>query len=166
MYEYNTPKKLCASYKSYQYNIKKRRLIKIKCNDSESFEYSILRFEYSILFYLYYYKIKTKYNWSTEIDKHCEPQLLIHFNNNNDIYQFERDNPLIDLLIINVNNKPLFLTRNNANIKISIVKLNNYRYSLYKPNLECFNDNINEINKINSDKRKYILTDEMKKNLH
>ena len=74
--------------------------------------------------------------------------MLIHFNDANDINQFEKDNPLIDLLIIdNNNNKPLFLTRNNTIIKITIVKLNDYRYSLWKPTLECFNNNINEINK-------------------
>ena len=79
--------------------------------------------------------------------------MFIHFNDANNINQFEKDNRLIDLLIIgnnndnNNNNKPLFLTRNNTIIKITIVKLNDYRYSLWKPTLECFNNNINEINK-------------------
>ena len=85
--------------------------------------------------------------------------MLIHFNDGNDINQFEKDNPLIDLLIIENNNKPLFLTRNNANIKVTIVKLNDHRYSLCKPELDCFQDNINEkneINKINTNNRKKI----------
>ena len=40
----------------------KKRLIKIKYNDSDSFKYSIL-------LYLYYYNIKTNYNRPSEIDK-------------------------------------------------------------------------------------------------
>ena len=40
----------------------KKRLINIKCNDSDSFKYSIL-------LYLYYYNIKIKYNRPSEIDK-------------------------------------------------------------------------------------------------
>ena len=59
--------------------------------------------------------------------------MLIHVNDGNDINQFEKDNPLIDLLIIDNNNKPLFLTRNNANMKVTIVKLNDHSYSLCKP---------------------------------
>ena len=117
-------------------------LINIKCDNRDSFKYSIL-------LYLYYYNIKINYNRPTEINKHItDSYMLIHFNDANDINQFEKDNPLIDLLIIdNNNNKPLFLTRNNTIIKITIVKLNDYRYSLWKPTLECFNNNINEINK-------------------
>ena len=117
-------------------------LINIKC-------YNRVSFRFSILLYLYYYKIKINYNRPTEINKHItDSYMLIHFNDANDINQFEKDNPLIDLLIIdNINNKPLFLTRNNTIIKITIVKLNDYRYSLWKPTLECFNNNINEINK-------------------
>ena len=42
--------------------------------------------------------------------------MLIHFNDANDINQFKKDNPLIDLLVIDNNNKPLFLTRNNVTI--------------------------------------------------
>ena len=137
----------------------KKRLINIKCADKDSFKYSIL-------LYLYYYNIKINYNRPTETDKHTEPYILIHFSNNNDINQFERDNPLIDLLIIDINDKPLFLTRNNASIKITIGKLNDNRYSLYKPTLECFNDNINGINIANTNTPKiYKLTDEIKKDL-
>ena len=117
------------------------RLINIKCDNSDSFKYSIL-------LYLYYYNIKINYNRPTEINKHRDPYMLIHFNDGNDINQFEKDNPLIDLLIIDNNNKPLFLTRNNANIKVTIVKLNDHRYSLCKPTLQCFNNNINGINTI------------------
>ena len=40
----------------------KKRLINIKCNDSDSFKYSIL-------LYLYYYNIKIKYNRPSELDK-------------------------------------------------------------------------------------------------
>ena len=134
------------------------RLINIKCDNSDSFKYSIL-------LYLYYYNIKINYNRPTEINKHRDPYMLIHFNDGNDINQFEKDNPLIDLLIIENNNKPLFLTRNNANIKVTIVKLNDYRYSLCKPALDCFNNNINEISKINkmnaNARKKYVLTDKI-----
>ena len=56
--------------------------------------------------------------------------------------------------------------QNNANIKITIVKLNGIRYSLRKPLIECFNDNISEINRLNKSIHKnYKLTDEIKKEL-
>ena len=138
---------------------KKLRLINIKCNDSDSFKYSIL-------FYLYYCNIKSNYNRPSEIDKCTNPYIHICFNRNNDIYQFEKDNTFIDLLIININDKLIFLTRNNAKIEVTIVKLNDHRYLLYKPTLECFNNNINKINKTNSIPPKiYKLTDEIKENL-
>ena len=136
----------------------RNRLINIKFADKNSFKHFML-------LYLYYHNI-SNFNRPTEIDKHTEPYILIHFNNNNGINQFERDNPVIDLLIIDINDKPLFLTRNNASIKITIVKLNDNRYSLYKPTLECFNDNINGINIVNTNTPKiYKLTDEIKKDL-
>ena len=83
------------------------RLINIKCNDSDSFKYSLL-------LYIYYYNIKNQL---------FNLYIPIHFNNNSKINQFEQGNPLIALLIIDVNIKPLFLTRDNSNIKIFIVKL-------------------------------------------
>ena len=47
------------------------------------------------------------------------------------------------------------------------MKLNNHRYSLYKPTLECFNDNINEINRLNIIPPKiYKITDEIREELH
>ena len=59
----------------------------------------------------------------------------------------------------------MFLSRNNASVKVIIVKINN-RYAIIKPTLQRFNNNISEINKINSDKgKKYALTDEIKKEL-
>ena len=86
------------------------RLINIKCNDSDSFKYSIL-------LYLYYYNIKNNYNRPSEIE-------------------------------------------------VTIVKLNDQRYSLYKPTIECFNNNINEINRINSIPPKiYKITDEIREEL-
>ena len=134
----------------------KKRLINIKCADKDSFEYSIL-------FYLHYYNIKNNYDRHTEIDKYREPSLSVHFDNNNNINQFEWDNPFVDLLIIDINDKT-FLTRNNANIKVTTVKINDTRYSLYKATLECFNDNINGINKLSTNAPKiYKLTDEIKK---
>ena len=80
------------------------RLINIKCDDSNSFKYSIL-------LYLYYYNLKINYNRPTEINKHRDPYMLIYFNDGNDINQLEKDNPFFDLLIIDNSNKPLFLTR-------------------------------------------------------
>ena len=135
------------------------RLINIKCNDSDSFKYSIL-------LYLYHYNIRNNYFRPTQIDKHGNPYIHIYFNGNNDIYQFEKDNTFIDLLIIDINDKPIFLTRNNAKIEVTMVKLNDHRYSLYKPTLECFNNNINEINRLNSIPPKiYKLTDEIREEL-
>ena len=69
------------------------RLINIKCNDSDSFKYSKL-------LYLYYYNKKNNYLRPTQIDKHSNPYIQIHFNRNNDIYQFEKENTFTDLLII------------------------------------------------------------------
>ena len=110
--------------------------------------------------------MKNKYNRPSEIDEHSNPYIHIYFNCNNNIYQIEKDNLFIDLLIIDINDTPIFLTRNNAKIKVTIVKLNDHRYSLYKPTIECFNDNINEINRINSIPPKiYKLTDEIKEDL-
>ena len=49
---------------------------------------------------------------------------------------------------------------------MTIVKLNDNRYSFIKPSIECFRDNISEINRINRDTcKKYKLTDEIKKEL-
>ena len=139
--------------------MKKLHLTNIKCNDNDSFKYSIL-------LYLYYYNMKNNYNRPSEIDKHSNPYIHIYFNRNNDIYQFEHDNTFIDLLIIDINDTPIFLTCNNPKIEVTIVKLNDHRYSLYKPTIECFNDNINEINRINSIPPKiYKLTDEIKEYL-
>ena len=135
------------------------RLINIKYNDSDSFKYSIL-------LYLHHCNIKNNYLRPTQIDKHSNPYIQIYFNRNNDIHQFEKDNTFIDLLINDINNKPIFLTRNNAKIEVTIVKLNDHRYFLYKPTLQRFNDNINEINRINSIPPKiYKLTDEIREEL-
>ena len=135
------------------------RLINIKYNDSDSFKYSVL-------LYLYYYNIKNNYWRPAEIDKYSKPYIQIYFNENNDIYQFEKDNTFIDLLIIDINDKPIFLTRNNAKIEVTMVQLNDHRYSLYKSTLECFNDNINEINRLNSIPPKiYKITDEIREEL-
>ena len=120
------------------------RLINIKCRDIESFEYSIL-------LYLYYYNIKRNNGRVTQLVFNIDPYINIKFNKNNDLVQFEKDNPHNDLLIIDVNSTPVFLTRNNASIKVTIVKLNEHRYSLETPTLETFNCNISEINRTNED---------------
>ena len=62
----------------------------------------------------------------TEIDKHSSSYTQIYFNKNNDIYQFEKHKTFIDLLIIDINDKPIFLTRNNAKIKVTIAKFHRY----------------------------------------
>ena len=134
------------------------RLINIKCDNRDSFKYSIL-------LYLYYYNININHNRPTEINKHRDPYMLIHFNDANHINRIEKDNQFIDILIVDINNNPLFLTRHNANIKVNKVKLNDYRYSLCKPTLECFNNNINGINKINNTRKNYKLTDKIKEDL-
>ena len=66
------------------------RLINIKCNDFDSFKYSIL-------LYLYYYNIKINYLRPTEINKH----MLIH------IYKFILTKIMI---FINLKKKTLLLT--------------------------------------------------------
>ena len=87
-------------------------------------------------------------------------------NKNSDMAKFEKDNSHISLFIIDINGEPLFLTRHNASIKVTIVKLNDNRYTIIKPSMHRFKDNIREINKINRDKCvKYKLTDEIKNEL-
>ena len=77
---------------------------------------------------MYYYNIKNNYLRPTEIDKQSNPYIQIYFNRNNDVYQFEEDNTFIDLLIIDVKDKPIFLTSNSSKIKVTIVKLNDHSY--------------------------------------
>ena len=101
-------------------------LININCADSESFKYSIL-------LYSHYYNIKNNNARVAQLNNNLNPYAHVKFNNNSDILQFEKDNPLIDVFIIDINGDPIFLTRNNTNIKVTIVKLNDYRYSLFKP---------------------------------
>ena len=135
------------------------RLININCNDKESFKFSIV-------LYLYYYNIQNNHGTVAQLNNKLNPYIHIKLNENSDILQFEKDIRLIDLFIIDVNGNPLFLMRNNANIKITIVKLNGIRYSLRKPLIECFNDNISETNRLNKSIHKnYKLTDEIKKEL-
>ena len=115
------------------------RLINIKCDDSKSFKYSIL-------LYLYYYNIKNNHVRVTHIINNLNPYINIKFNKNSNLLQFEKDNLLIHLFIIDVNSEPVFLTRINANIKGTIVKLNDHRYSLIKLSINSYNCNIHEIN--------------------
>ena len=135
------------------------RLINLNCVDSESFKYSIQ-------LYLYYYNIK---NRVSQLNNNLSTYIHIKFNKNVDLVQFEKDNPHIGLFIIDIYSKSVFLTRNNASINVTIVQVNDYRYSLIKPSIYTFNCNINKtnrINKIDRDKHKnYKLTDEIKKDL-
>ena len=138
------------------------RLINLNCVDSESFKYSIQ-------LYLYYYNIKNNHARVSQPNNNLNPYIHIKFNKNVDLVQFEKDNPHIDLFIIDINSKPVFLTRNNAPITVTIVQVNDNRYSLFKPSIYTFNSNINEINRINKINRNthknYKLTDEIKKDL-
>ena len=135
------------------------RLINIKCDNSESFKYSIL-------LYLYCYNIKNNYTRVTHLINNLNHYIHIKFNKKSDLLQFEKDNLIIDLLIINFNSETVFLTRNNATIKVTIVKLNDHRYSLIKPLINSYNCNICEINRINNTEcSTYELTDEIKKDL-
>ena len=95
------------------------RLINLNCIDSESFKYSIE-------LYLSYYIIKNNYARVSQLNNNLNPYIHIKFNKNSDILQFEKDNRHIDLFIIDINSKPVFLTRNNAPITITIVQVNDY----------------------------------------
>ena len=134
------------------------RIINVQCDDNQSFKYSIL-------LYMYYYNIKNNHGRISQLNNNIYPYIDIEFNENNDLYQFEQDNKHDNILIVNNNSEPVFLSRNNAPIKVIIVK-NDNRYAIIKPTLERFNNNINERNKINRDKCiRYELTDEIKKEL-
>ena len=134
------------------------RIINVQCDDNQSFKYSIL-------LYIYYYNVKSNHGRISQLNNSFYPYIDIEFNENNDLYQFEQDNKHDNILIVNNNSEPVFLSRNNAPMKVIIVKKDN-RYAIIKPTLERFNNNINEINKINRDKcTRYELTDEIKKEL-
>ena len=126
------------------------RIINVQCDDNQSFKYSIL-------LYLYYYNIKNNHGRISQLNNNLYPYIDIKFNENNDLYQFEQDNKHVNLLIIDNNSKAVFLSRNNAPIKVIIVK-NDNRYAISKPTLERFSSNIIEINKC----ERYELSDKIK----
>ena len=118
---------------------------------------------------MYYYNVKNNHARVSQLNNNLNPHIHIKINKNVDLVQFEKDNPHIDLFIIDINSKPVFLTRNNAPITVTIVQVNDNRYSLFKPSIYTFNSNINEINTINKINRdidkKYKLKDQIKKDL-
>ena len=118
---------------------------------------------------MYYYNVKNNPARVSQLNNNLNPHTHIKFNKNVDLVQFEKDNPHSDLFNINLNSKPVFLTRNNAPITVIIVQVNDNRYSLFKPSIYTFNSNINEINTINKINRdidkKYKLKDQIKKDL-
>ena len=116
------------------------RLINIICTDKESFKYSVL-------LYIYYYNIKENRAKVSQLINNINPHIDIKFNENSDKVQFERDNSHINLFIIDIDGNPVFLTRNNGSIQVTIVKLNDNRYSLVKPSIKRYMYNINEIKK-------------------
>ena len=123
----------------------------VKCNDRESFKYSIL-------LYLYYYNIKTNKTRVSQIRNNINPYIYINFNRDNDVYQFEKENNHINLVIHNIFGRSTFTSRNNAPIEVTIVKIDN-RYAIIKPSKQFFNDNIIAINEIKSNNIKiYKLT--------
>ena len=77
------------------------RLINIDCDNSESFEYSIL-------LYLLCYNTKNNHARITHLINNLNPYIHIKFNGNSNLLQSEKDNLLIDLFIINVNSEPVF----------------------------------------------------------
>ena len=133
------------------------RLINIICTDKESFKYSVR-------LYIYYYNIKKNRARVSELINNINLYIDIKFNEDSDIVQYERDNSHINLFIIGIDGNPVFLTRNNGSIQVTIVKLNDNRYTLVKPSIKRYIHNINEVNRINKLKREnYKLTDEIKK---
>ena len=75
------------------------RLINVNCSDKQSFKYSIV-------LYLNYYSIKKSHSRKTLTNKNINPNTHIKFNQSNDLVQLEKDNPLIDLLVIDINENP------------------------------------------------------------
>ena len=99
-------------------------LINITCTDKESFKYSVL-------LQIYHYNIKKNRAKVSQFINNINPYINIKFNENWDVMQFEIDNPHISLFITNSEGNPVFLTRNNESIQVNIVKVDDYRYSLY-----------------------------------
>ena len=114
----------------------------VKCNDRESFQYSIL-------LYLYYQNIKTNRIRVSQINNNINPYIHVKFNRDNDLYQFEIENNHINPIINNIFPRSMFTSRNNAPTKVTIIRISN-RYGLIKPSKQCFNNNINAIDEINS----------------
>ena len=120
------------------------RLINIICTDKKSFKYSVL-------LCIYHYNIKKNRARVSQLINNINSYIDIKFNENTDIEQSERDNSHI---------------YSYGSIQVTIVKLNDNRYSLVKPSIKRYMHNINEINRINKVKHeKYKLTDEIKKDL-
>ena len=97
----------------------------LKCNDRDSFKYSIL-------LYLDYYNIKTNTTRVPQLKNNMIPYIYIKFNRDNDIYQFEKETNHINLVINNIFGRPTFTSRNNAPIKITIVDMIN-KFGIVKP---------------------------------
>ena len=79
-------------------------IMNVKCNDRESFKYSIL-------LYLYYYNIKTNKTRVSQIKNNINPYIYIKFNRDNDIYHFEKENNHINLVINNIFGRSMFTSR-------------------------------------------------------
>ena len=100
-------------------------IMNLKCNDRDSFKYSIL-------LYSYYYNIKTNRTRVSQIKNNMIPYIYIKSNRDNDIYQFEKETNHINLVINNIFGRPTFTSRNNAPIKITIVDMIN-KFGIVKP---------------------------------
>ena len=98
------------------------RLINIICTDKKSFKYSVL-------LHIYYYNIKKNRERVSQLLDNINPDIDTKLNKNSDIEQFEIDNSHINLFIIDIDSNPIFLTRNNGSIQVTMVKLNDNRYS-------------------------------------
>ena len=98
------------------------RSINPKCSNKNSFIYSVI-------ISLHYYELSTHPERTNKLNKYLDK-----YNFNNTEYnQFEKDNPSICLNVFNENNEQIYKPTNNSNKTANIIKINNNRYHLIKP---------------------------------
>ena len=99
------------------------RTINPKCSNEDSFKYSIL-------ISLYYYELNTHKEKINQLEKY-----LNSHNFESDNYDtFENISSFISLRAYDENSEMLQRSLNNTNNEACIVKINNHRYHVLKPN--------------------------------
>ena len=100
-----------------------------KCSNEDSFKYLIL-------ISLHYYDIDFHLERITKLKPHISKYKFTHNTPN----KFEINNPNVSLTVFDENNKIIYTPSNNTNHKVTIIKINNYRYAAIKPPRDKFRE--------------------------